>query len=126
MRKNPQAAGGPDSGPAVPPLARELPATERALSAASCELLDRLGCDDDTRLAVWWYALARAQPQAWAERSAQVAEPVRRLVEGQREAERVWALYAEHGAQGSAEGLRRLLLAIIRDLRVVYLLLTRQ
>ena len=126
MRKNPQAAGGADSGPAVPPLARELPATERALSTASCELLDQLGCDDDTRLAVWWYALARAQPQAWAERSTQVAEPVRRLVEGQREAERVWALYAEHGAQGSAEGLRRLLLAIIRDLRVVYLLLARQ
>jgi GTP pyrophosphokinase len=51
---------------------------------------------------------------------------VRRLVEGQREAERVWALHAERGTHGSAEGLRRLLLAIIRDLRVVYLLLARQ
>ena len=53
-------------------------------------------------------------------------ESVRRLVEGQREAERVWTLHAQRGTHASAEGLRRLLLAIIRDLRVVYLLLARQ
>ncbi|HET6905365.1 MAG TPA: HD domain-containing protein, partial [Rhodanobacteraceae bacterium] len=125
IRNNPQAAEttGQD---AAPSFAHELPASERELTVVVCELLDRLGCDEDTRAAAWWYALARAQPDAWAERAGQLPEPLRRLVEGQREAERVWALHAEHGAQGGAEGLRRLLLAIIRDLRVVYLLLARQ
>jgi len=49
------------------------------------------------------------------------------LVEGQRAAERVWSLHATRsGTSGSAEGLRRLLLAIVRDLRVVFILLARQ
>ncbi len=51
---------------------------------------------------------------------------VRELIEGQRAAEKVWSLYAARSAVGSAEGLRRLLLAIIRDLRVVFILLARQ
>lgn len=48
------------------------------------------------------------------------------LVEGQREAERVWKLYAEKGQGVAPEGLRRLLLAIIRDLRVIFILLAKQ
>jgi GTP pyrophosphokinase len=49
------------------------------------------------------------------------------LLEGQRAAARVWALHAERHAQGAgSEGLRRLLLAIVRDLRVVPILLSRQ
>ncbi|MGH8212491.1 MAG: RelA/SpoT family protein [Rhodanobacteraceae bacterium] len=106
-------------------MARDLPEEERELATVVCALLDSLGCDDDTRAAAWWYALAHAQPQAWAERSASLGEDVRRLVEGQQQAETVWVLHAGR-ARGSAEGLRRLLLAIIRDLRVVYLLLARQ
>ena len=51
---------------------------------------------------------------------------VRALVEGQQAAERVWTLYAARGDASSNEGLRRLLLAIIRDIRVVFLLLARQ
>ncbi|HEV7489231.1 MAG TPA: bifunctional (p)ppGpp synthetase/guanosine-3',5'-bis(diphosphate) 3'-pyrophosphohydrolase [Rhodanobacteraceae bacterium] len=51
---------------------------------------------------------------------------VRNLVEGQQAAERVWSLYAARGNTGGTEGLRRLLLAIIRDLRVVFILLARQ
>jgi GTP pyrophosphokinase len=51
---------------------------------------------------------------------------VRDLVEGQLAAEKVWSLYAARSGGGSAEGLRRLLLAIIRDLRVVLILLARQ
>lgn len=47
------------------------------------------------------------------------------LVEGQRAAEKVWSLYASRSGT-AAEGLRRLLLAIIRDLRVVFILLARQ
>ncbi len=49
------------------------------------------------------------------------------LLEGQRAAAQVWALHAERHAQGAgSEGLRRLLLAIVRDLRVVPILLSRQ
>jgi GTP pyrophosphokinase len=54
------------------------------------------------------------------------APQVRDLIEGQRAAEKVWSLYAARSAVGGAEGLRRLLLAIIRDLRVVFILLARQ
>jgi GTP pyrophosphokinase len=49
------------------------------------------------------------------------------LLEGQRAATQVWALHAERHVQGAgSEGLRRLLLAIVRDLRVVPILLSRQ
>ncbi len=48
------------------------------------------------------------------------------LLEGQRAAAQVWALHAEHAGAGNSEGLRRLLLAIVRDLRVVPILLARQ
>ncbi len=51
---------------------------------------------------------------------------LRDLIDGQHAAEKVWSLYATRGAHASAEGLRRLLLAIIRDLRVVFILLARQ
>ncbi|MBP6799014.1 MAG: bifunctional (p)ppGpp synthetase/guanosine-3',5'-bis(diphosphate) 3'-pyrophosphohydrolase, partial [Luteimonas sp.] len=48
------------------------------------------------------------------------------LLEGQRAATKVWTLHAESAGSGNAEGLRRLLLAIVRDLRVVPILLARQ
>ncbi|MFT4198296.1 MAG: bifunctional (p)ppGpp synthetase/guanosine-3',5'-bis(diphosphate) 3'-pyrophosphohydrolase [Pseudoxanthomonas sp.] len=48
------------------------------------------------------------------------------LVEGEAAAAQVWALHAEPGAARNTEGLRRLLLAIVHDLRVVPLLLARQ
>ena len=51
---------------------------------------------------------------------------VRELLAGQQAAGQVWSLYALRSGGGSAEGLRRLLLAIIRDLRVVFILLARQ
>jgi GTP pyrophosphokinase len=48
------------------------------------------------------------------------------LLEGQAAAAQVWSLHAEAGARGNSEGLRRLLLSIVRDLRVVPILLARQ
>ncbi|HEX6834500.1 MAG TPA: bifunctional (p)ppGpp synthetase/guanosine-3',5'-bis(diphosphate) 3'-pyrophosphohydrolase [Rudaea sp.] len=51
---------------------------------------------------------------------------VREMLDGQQAAEKVWSLYAGRSHARSAEGLRRLLLAIIRDLRVVFILLARQ
>ncbi|MGK9850339.1 HD domain-containing protein, partial [Salmonella enterica subsp. enterica] len=44
----------------------------------------------------------------------------------QRSAEQVWSLYSEQGGRTRSEGLRRLLLSIVRDLRVVPILLARQ
>jgi GTP pyrophosphokinase len=57
---------------------------------------------------------------------ARFPDDVRALIDGQQAAEKVWSLYAAHGTVGGSEGLRRLLLAIIRDLRVVFILLARQ
>ncbi|WMJ70211.1 bifunctional (p)ppGpp synthetase/guanosine-3',5'-bis(diphosphate) 3'-pyrophosphohydrolase [Stenotrophomonas sp. 24(2023)] len=48
------------------------------------------------------------------------------LLDGQDAADQVWALHAGREAGRNSEGLRRLLLAIIHDLRVVPILLARQ
>ena len=88
---------------------------------ATLRALGELGVGDDAQAASLLHAA-----------SANVAElgtfpsDVRALVEGQQAAEKVWSLYAAHGRAGGTEGLRRLLLAIIRDLRVVLILLARQ
>ncbi|UJM93050.1 MULTISPECIES: bifunctional (p)ppGpp synthetase/guanosine-3',5'-bis(diphosphate) 3'-pyrophosphohydrolase [Rhodanobacter] len=117
---------------ALPPLladALEACAT-RAVDQAGCadvlELLSMLGCDAQTQAAALWFELARIDPALWAERRAALPTELQRLVDGQQAAERVWALHAQRPPQGAAEGLRRLLLAIVRDLRVVFVLLARQ
>src|SRR4249920_57541 len=51
---------------------------------------------------------------------------LRPLLDGLQAAEQVWSLHAQREGRGNAEGLRRLLLAIIRDLRVVPILLSEQ
>ena len=51
---------------------------------------------------------------------------VAQLVEGQRAAAPVWALHAQQHAARNSEGLRRLLLSMLRDLRGVPILLSRQ
>ncbi|MEP6482978.1 MAG: bifunctional (p)ppGpp synthetase/guanosine-3',5'-bis(diphosphate) 3'-pyrophosphohydrolase [Rudaea sp.] len=96
------------------------------VQADQLETLNVLGdlrADHETIAACVVFSLQTAD----AARSA-VADPpyLRDLLDGQRAAEKVWSLYASRGAHGSAEGLRRLLLAIIRDLRVVFILLARQ
>lgn len=113
-------------GPFPEPPVTALPEREHGLWREIDALLAGLGCDDDTRAAAAWYAITRVDPPAWDSIAAQAPEALRRLVEGQQQAERVWVLHAARDPAGNAEGLRRLLLAIIRDLRVVYLLLARQ
>jgi GTP pyrophosphokinase len=54
------------------------------------------------------------------------AAAVAGLLEGQDAADQVWALHAGRDAGRNSEGLRRLLLSIIHDLRVVPILLARQ
>jgi GTP pyrophosphokinase len=90
------------------------------------DLLAMLGCDAQTQAAALWFELACMHPLVWEQRAASVPEELQRLVAGQMAAERVWTLHAQRPPQGGSEGLRRLLLAIIRDLRVVFILLARQ
>jgi GTP pyrophosphokinase len=90
------------------------------------DLLAMLGCDAQTQAAALWFELARTHPLAWEQRAPSLPEALQRLVAGQMAAERVWTLHAQRPSQGGSEGLRRLLLAIIRDLRVVFILLARQ
>ncbi|GLQ95826.1 RelA/SpoT family protein [Dyella mobilis] len=90
------------------------------------DLLAMLGCDAHTQAAALWFEIARTHPLAWEQRASALPEELQRLVAGQMAAERVWALHAQRQPEGGSEGLRRLLLAIIRDLRVVFILLARQ
>ena len=55
-----------------------------------------------------------------------IPERLQALLEGQRAASRVWALHRSHGGGRNPEGMRRLLLALVRDLRVVPIVLARQ
>ncbi len=83
---------------------------------ATLELLDELAVDADT--------LAAAI--AWVAKLPAAVLPAGRLallVEGQQGAEKVFELQQQRHA--GAEGLRRLLLALVRDLRVVFILLAR-
>jgi GTP pyrophosphokinase len=90
------------------------------------DLLAMLGCDAQTQAAALWFEIARIHPLVWEQRAAALPEELQRLVAGQVAAERVWTLHAQRPPEGGSEGLRRLLLAIIRDLRVVFILLARQ
>ncbi len=90
------------------------------------DLLAMLGCDAQTQAAGLWFEIARIHPLVWEQRASSLPEELQRLVAGQTAAERVWALHAQRPPEGGSEGLRRLLLAIIRDVRVVFVLLARQ
>ncbi len=74
-------------------------------------------------------AILHAVP-AWAGRFEAVGKgpgaAIPALLEGQEAANQVWALHAEQASGRGHEGLRRLLLALVRDLRVVLVLLARQ
>ncbi|MDN5783052.1 MAG: HD domain-containing protein, partial [Luteimonas sp.] len=121
---------------ALPPRLRAL--LDEALAEAGnstdvvlAELVDTLdslvllNADGEAVLATILHALpalaTRLEP-----RLADAEPAVAALLDGQHAANQVWALHAERSGQGSAEGLRRLLLAIVRDLRVVPILLARQ
>ena len=101
-----------------------------ALLADTLGSLARLNADGDVVLAAILHDLpswrARIEPQL-----AKQWPTVATLLEGQRAAAQVWTLHAAavggHAAGGrNAEGLRRLLLVMVKDLRVVPILLARQ
>jgi GTP pyrophosphokinase len=118
--REPDPAGAPECLPdwARPAfVAASADARERLVELLP--LLDRLSLDATTRAAAIAHVLA-----AWPD--ADHAHPgAGALREGLAEAQRIRVLHAGRPA-GSAEGLRRLLLAIVRDLRVVFILLALQ
>ena len=97
----------------------------RRRHGGTLEALALLGADGDTVAAAILHAYPGAARAAGAALEHDFAA-VAALLDGQRAAEQVWALHAEHGGKAGSEGLRRLLLAIVRDLRVVPILLARQ
>lgn len=99
------------------PAAEQAGAQRLALVNETLSVLDQLSADLPTRAA----AIAQVL-DCWP--AAEQAEPdSARLHEGLIEADRIWAL---HAAGSGGEGLRRLLLAIVRDIRVVFVLLAGQ
>ncbi len=136
----------PDALLSLPPVAALAAPWRQALEqaagpdvlagAALAELADTLGAlarlnaDGDVVLA----AILNDMPTWRARIEPQLAKQwptVATLLEGQRAAAQVWTLHAAtavgHAGGGrNAEGLRRLLLVMVRDLRVVPVLLARQ
>ncbi len=103
-----------------------LPPDADAELLEALDVLEGLRVDDETRAACILYSLQQAGAAAPTTLRIDSIPHLRDLIDGQQAAEKVWSLYAARGAHASAEGLRRLLLAIIRDLRVVFILLARQ
>jgi GTP pyrophosphokinase len=93
---------------------------------ATLDLISELGVGNDAQAACVLFDATRCGDAGRAIDTSGWPEDLRDLVEGQQAAEKVWSLYAAHGSVGGSEGLRRLLLAIVRDLRVVFILLARQ
>ncbi|HVR80779.1 MAG TPA: bifunctional (p)ppGpp synthetase/guanosine-3',5'-bis(diphosphate) 3'-pyrophosphohydrolase [Luteimonas sp.] len=110
-----------DTAPAVDASARD----PLDVLVATLDSLALLVADGDIIAA----AILHACP-AWRANAAgklEQAHPVvAALLDGQAAAAQVWALHASHRDDRNHEGLRRLLLAIVRDLRVVPILLARQ
>ncbi|MCX7555724.1 bifunctional (p)ppGpp synthetase/guanosine-3',5'-bis(diphosphate) 3'-pyrophosphohydrolase [Xanthomonadaceae bacterium JHOS43] len=99
--------------------AKPLPREAEHEVVQTLAVLDELGADSATLSAAILY-VCDPSGQWPAEQVPSV------LIEGQREAEKVWSIYGERGVRSGTEGLRRLLLSIVRDLRVVLILLARQ
>jgi len=87
------------------------------------EVLAALSPDREMQWATALAALGEAAPPL---DSAPATGRLPAMLEGIRAAEQVWALHARPEGRANAEGLRRLLLAIVRDLRVVPVLLALQ
>ncbi|WP_423930803.1 RelA/SpoT family protein, partial [Dokdonella sp.] len=100
--------------------------TAAPLREAVLAELDRLQTGNAAQAALLLYEAMQAGCEFSATDLKAYGEEVEDLVEGQRAAEKVWPLYSVRAGSGAAEGLRRLLLAIIRDLRVVFILLAGQ
>ena len=102
----------------------EVPASAAVLHDTLASLA-LLGADGDSVAAAILFELPQLAARVEATLPTRHAS-VAALLDGQRAANQVWTLHAEAPGRGNTEGLRRLLLAIVRDLRVVPILLARQ
>ena len=93
--------------------------------ADTLRILVSLNADADVMAATLLDALVDVDQHASAAK-IEIPERLQALLEGQRAASRVWALHRSHGGGRNPEGMRRLLLALVRDLRVVTIVLARQ
>jgi GTP pyrophosphokinase len=104
----------------------ELPASpEQAQAMRVLAVLQPLRADPEVMAAAalhLWPALRAAVPAATLAPSPRLLA----LLEGLAAADQVRALHHQRQGKGSAEGLRRLLLALVRDLRAVLVLLAIQ
>ncbi|MDG2525862.1 bifunctional (p)ppGpp synthetase/guanosine-3',5'-bis(diphosphate) 3'-pyrophosphohydrolase [Stenotrophomonas sp. HITSZ_GD] len=110
---------------AQPPAADAVPAWP--VLAETLDLLHLLSADEATLVAALLFdlpALRATLPDLPLD--APRRQALAGLLEGQDAADQVWVLHAGREAGRNSEGLRRLLLAIIHDLRVVPILLSRQ
>ena len=89
------------------------------------DILASLNADVDVMAATLLDAMVDVESLA-VEAKIEIPERLHALLEGQRAASRVWALHRDHGGGRNPEGMRRLLLALVRDLRVVPIVLARQ
>ncbi|MEO6102743.1 MAG: bifunctional (p)ppGpp synthetase/guanosine-3',5'-bis(diphosphate) 3'-pyrophosphohydrolase [Pseudoxanthomonas sp.] len=88
------------------------------------EALAGLSADAEVLLAALLFGVPGLQPALKAQLGKHAG--IAGLLDGQNAAAQVWALHAEREIAGNNEGLRRLLLSIVNDLRVVPILLARQ
>ncbi|RZA31853.1 MAG: HD domain-containing protein, partial [Lysobacteraceae bacterium] len=87
------------------------------------EALAGLAAEADVLVAALLFGIPALQDSPDPTYARQVG--VAGLLDGQNAAAQVWALHAERQVAGNNEGLRRLLLSIVNDLRVVPILLAR-
>ena len=92
---------------------------------ACLSLLETLRADEEVLLAAILHEHAQWSPRL-ASLPASTRARVQALLDSQQAAAQVWSLHAAQPGAGRAEGLRRLLLALVRDLRVILILLARQ
>ena len=94
--------------------------------ADTLDSLALLSADESVIVAALLFDLPGLRAHIAALPLGAAATAVNGLLDGQEAADQVWALHAGRDAGRNSEGLRRLLLAIIHDLRVVPILLSRQ
>lgn len=97
----------------------------REVLADALDILRGLSADGEVVAATLWHAVPALRDKAGLA-FAKAHPGIAVLVEGQQAAAQVWVLHAQPDRMGNTEGLRRLLLAIVQDLRVVPILLARQ
>ncbi|MGR4894330.1 RelA/SpoT family protein [Stenotrophomonas sp. LARHCG68] len=94
--------------------------------ADTLDSLALLSADESVIIAALLFDLPGLRARAAELPLGGMAAAVTGLLDGQDAADQVWALHAGRDAGRNSEGLRRLLLSIIHDLRVVPILLSRQ